>query len=112
MVGDVAPRRVADRLDDGLVSGLLLEFEQLRVERGFLGGGNDIGLIDDRIARELGEGLRGRGRGCKQQPRKDRCGQRTKQGGYAHLMTRNRPSAPDWRYIGRAACREGVLMYV
>src|SRR3546814_10151660 len=80
MVGDVAPRRVADRLDDGLVSGLLLEFEQLRVERGFLGGGNDIGLIDGRIARELGEGLRGRGRGCKQQPRQDRRGQRTKQG--------------------------------
>src|SRR5690606_38130460 len=53
---------VADRRDDELVSGLLLEFEQLCIERGFLGGGDDVGLIDDRIARELGEALRGRGR--------------------------------------------------
>src|SRR3546814_16322575 len=31
IVGDVAPLEVADRRDDELVSGLLLEFEQLRV---------------------------------------------------------------------------------
>src|SRR3546814_8148046 len=62
IIRDVAPLEVADRRDDELMPGPLLKFEQLRVERGFLGRGDDIGLIDHRIAGELGEGLRGRDR--------------------------------------------------
>src|SRR3546814_7535216 len=39
IIRDVAPLEVTDRRDDELMPGPLLKFEQLRVERGFLGRG-------------------------------------------------------------------------
>ncbi|KGB57634.1 hypothetical protein FG95_01702 [Sphingopyxis sp. LC363] len=75
---------VVHRRDDELMSGLMLEFEQLRVQRGFLGRGDDVGLIDDGVARELGEGLR-RGGGGDDRPGN---GKRQPRGQFA-LMQKN-----------------------
>ena len=99
IVGNVIAFEVADGRDDELVACLLLEREELRIERSFFSGGNDIGLIDHRIARELGKVLRGGGgRRQQQQPGQGcRC-QRTEKRGHAHLIARSRPLAPDWRW--------------
>ena len=71
---------------------------ELGIERGLLGGRNDIRLIDD-AAGQLGEGLRRGGRGQQQQqPGQGRRCQRTENGGEAHFTDRNRPSARHWRW--------------